>query len=515
MNETKKLPSLRECVSNAFGIDWIISSDQFASRGTFVPLSFIDICEGDDSSAQIFAQIMYWFTPVQEQGVYRMKISIEQEGHYWLAKAHGEWFKETRIRRATAKRAVKYLAELGLIELKYYEYGGVAQVPHYRIMWEEFERRMRIWKEYQIALMSNPKAKALEEDKYNEFLKLFAKPTPDQNDSPPIQNDPPRDQSDSPPDQNDPQYILLIDSPEIPQKLKKIDDDAIGEIRLLIHGARFHGNKRLGKFSYIWDKLTSAAQTTTPPALPTPPAQRADPLSYMSVFLKVEAHPFWTTFRSKYAAAPKLDARNAADLWQDIEALEAINATADEIEQVLKWRITPKRQKPYKFEYLLQDVKEIRARAVPPVIEPQLEVAVCRTFHMQKGDFVTRIALFLSGQDGELPTWNEYKLRHPMSALELAAFKGWYDAQERYENQETPPKTPANLRDKIDEFRGSPGHDGWVHRAEHRLNQWLTPAGQAARQPPLPVDNPPPDAAFAAQFEADMAALGDMFGARR
>lgn len=497
MSESRKLPSLRDCVPNAYGFEWITSSDQFASRGTFVPLSFIDICEGDDSSAQIFSQIMYWFTPTQEQGIYRMKISIEHDGQYWLAKSHGEWFKETRIRRTTAKRAVKYLTELGLIELKYYEYGGIAQVPHYRIIWEEFERRMRIWKDYQVALMTNPKAKALEEDKYNDFLKLFAKATPDQNDSPQVQNDPLPNHFDPPGDQNDSQYILPIDFPEIPQRWKKIDDDARGEILLLIHGQRFHGKKRLGKFEYLWEKLL-------------PVAKRPDPMGYMGVWAKVEAHDYWLTYQRAYPQAERLSARNAVDIWQDIEQMTSMDVMPAEIEQVIAWRITPKRKQPYKFEYLLTDIKALRER--DKIDDPDLELAICKVFKVQAGDFTKRLARFFEGKDGDLPAWNLYRLKdNPMTARELAAFKRWYDDDERYDNQETPPTTAANLRDKIDLFRASPNHAARVERAQTLLDQWL-----GVTTPPPVLDGLQPDAEFAAQIDADVANFATMFsGSRR
>jgi len=500
MTTPKKQPTLRDCVPNDFGALWITNTEDLSNRGTFVPLSFIDMCEGDDVSAKMLAQIIYWYMPAREQpgSPGRMKLSIEHDEQYWLAKTHGEWFKEIRIRRATAKRSAKHLAEIGLIEAKYYPYGGVQGIPHYRIKWEEFERRMQIWNKHQHAQIGDPNAKPLEEDKYNDFLKLFAQATPDQIDSPPAQNDPPLNHFDPPGDQNDSQYILPIDFPEIPQRWEKIDDAARGEILLLIHGQRFHGKKRLGAFEYLWDKLL-------------PAAKRPDPMGYMAVWTKIETHEYWLTFQRAYPQAERLSARNAVDLWQDIQTLAEMDVMPAEIEQVIAWRITPKRKQPYKFEYLVQDIHALRDR--DKVDDPALETAICRVFKLTPGDFTKRLSRFFEGKDGDLPAWNLYKLKsQPMSARELAAFKRWYDDDERYDNQETPPTTAANLRDKIDLFRASLNHAARVERAQPLLEQWLGVQTQPA--PPVVVDEP--DAEFAAQIDADVANMvGQFSGGRR
>jgi len=240
---------------------------------------------------------------------------------------------------------------------------------------------------------------------------------------------------------------------------------------------------------------------------------RVDPLAYMNAFAQVEAHAYWQTFITTYPKAERLSARNAADLWQDIQAMAEIKTTTDEIEVVLKWRITPRRQKPYKFEYLLEDVKEIRSRAVPPVIDETLEIAVGKVFRLQAGDFTRRVSLFLSGKDGDMPSWNKFNLRNsPMSARELAGFKGWYDSDERYENQETPPKTPENLRSKIDEFRGMASYAGWVERAGHRLSQWL---GTPPASFPTVQEEASTTENMSEQIGADLAMLSGMFGGGR
>jgi len=285
---------------------------------------------------------------------------------------------------------------------------------------------------------------------------------------------------------------------EISVSIPTIDDDARGEILLLLHGQRFHGKKRLGKFEYIWEKLL-------------PVAKRPDPMAYMGVWAKVEAHDYWLTFQRTYQQAERLSARNAVNIWQDIEQMTSMDVMPVEIEQVIAWRITPKRKQPYKFEYLLMDIKALRER--DKIDDPDLELAICKVFKVQAGDFTRRLARFFEGKEGDLPAWNLYRLKdNPMSARELAAFKRWYDDDERYDNQETPPTTAANLRDKIDLFRASLNHAARVERAQPLLEQWLGVQTQPA--PPVVVDEP--DAEFAAQIDADVANMvGQFSGGRR
>jgi hypothetical protein len=236
-----------------------------------------------------------------------------------------------------------------------------------------------------------------------------------------------------------------------------------------------------------------------------------DPMGYMAVWTKIETHEYWLTFQRAYPQAERLSARNAVDLWQDIQTLAEMDVMPAEIEQVIAWRITPKRKQPYKFEYLVQDIHALRDR--DKVDDPALELAVCKVFKLQAGTFTKRLCAFFEGKDGDLPAWNLYKLKgQPMSARELAAFKRWYDDDERYDNQETPPTTAANLRDKIDLFRASLNHAARVERAQPLLDQWLGVQTQPA--PPVVVDEP--DAEFAAQVDADVANLvGQFSGGRR
>lgn len=235
-----------------------------------------------------------------------------------------------------------------------------------------------------------------------------------------------------------------------------------------------------------------------------------DPMAYMGVWGKVEAHDYWLTFQRAYPQAERLSARNAVDIWQDIEQMTSMDVMPAEIEQVIAWRITPKRKQPYKFEYLLSDIKALRER--DKIDDPDLELAICKVFKVQAGDFTKRLTRFFEGKEGDLPAWNLYRLKDkPMSARELAAFKRWYDDDERYDNQETPPTTAANLRDKIDLFRASPNHAARVERAQSLLDLW-----RGVQSQPVEVVTVVPDADFAAQIDMDVENFATMFsGGRR
>jgi hypothetical protein len=128
-------------IPNDFGRTWVQSHAE-ARRGVHLPLSYIDINEGNLNDAIVFAQIMYWHEPSAETGLSRLV--IQHDGHYWLAKNHCDWYAETRVKARTIRNCLSRLQERNLI---IYELNGFAGnvTPHLRINWDEFERRMRHW----------------------------------------------------------------------------------------------------------------------------------------------------------------------------------------------------------------------------------------------------------------------------------------------------------------------------------------------------------------------------------
>jgi len=121
-----------------FGKGWMYSR-LHNTRGIFVPLDFIRMNDGNLHDALLFAQIMYWHEPNSDG---KPKLTILDDGHYWLAKNHSDWMDECCINRATARVALKRLEQRGLIV---YKVGGFAgnPTPLMRINWAGFEQRYK------------------------------------------------------------------------------------------------------------------------------------------------------------------------------------------------------------------------------------------------------------------------------------------------------------------------------------------------------------------------------------
>lgn len=137
-------------IPTEFGRTWVASRTE-ARRGVYTPLSYIDINEGNRFDADVFAQIMYWHEPNTETG--ESRLTRQKDGNYWLTKNHADWFKETRIKLQTVRKCLDRLKERKLIV---YELGGEKGnvTPWIRVNWTEFERRIKLWIENNIASVS-------------------------------------------------------------------------------------------------------------------------------------------------------------------------------------------------------------------------------------------------------------------------------------------------------------------------------------------------------------------------
>jgi hypothetical protein len=111
-------------------------------KGVHLPLSFIDICDGNLHDAILFAQIMYWHEPSKDTGQTRLK--KQDDGHLWLFKNHAEWYAECRIKPATVRKCLERLKAAKLIE---YKVGGAIgnPTPYMRVNWAVFETKMKAW----------------------------------------------------------------------------------------------------------------------------------------------------------------------------------------------------------------------------------------------------------------------------------------------------------------------------------------------------------------------------------
>ena len=77
---------------------------------------------GDLVSGLLLSQIVYWNLP---SSAGKTKLRVEIGGRLWLAKTHGDWWDEIRITEEQAKRAVKRLSDLGIIDVEYHRFNGL------------------------------------------------------------------------------------------------------------------------------------------------------------------------------------------------------------------------------------------------------------------------------------------------------------------------------------------------------------------------------------------------------
>jgi hypothetical protein len=89
---------------------------------------------GDLISGLLLSQIVYWHSP-DERG--RIRLRVQHEGQYWLAKARHEWWDELRLSPKQVDRALSILEKAGIIEKRLFKFDGSPTV-HVRIIPESF-----------------------------------------------------------------------------------------------------------------------------------------------------------------------------------------------------------------------------------------------------------------------------------------------------------------------------------------------------------------------------------------
>lgn len=95
---------------------------------------YVDMA-GDLITGLMLSQIIYWYLPDKED------LCVKKDGHYWITKAHSDWYEEIRVTEWQAPRALKILEDAGIIEKKLFKFDGAPTV-HIRIVYEEFLRKL-------------------------------------------------------------------------------------------------------------------------------------------------------------------------------------------------------------------------------------------------------------------------------------------------------------------------------------------------------------------------------------
>jgi hypothetical protein len=83
---------------------------------------------------------MYWHGVNRETGKPRM--SIEREGHLWLAKSYDDWHEECGILAEVARKGIARMVERGLLVKRVWKFNGIP-MTHIRVDPEGFETALR------------------------------------------------------------------------------------------------------------------------------------------------------------------------------------------------------------------------------------------------------------------------------------------------------------------------------------------------------------------------------------
>lgn len=436
----EKHPTLTEYVANPFAQGWL-TREVAGQRGNFVPIAFVDINEGSETDAKIFSQIMYWHTPTQlPDGEYVGKLTVWKDGQWWLRKTWAEWFAETRIRQATAKRSIQRIERRNLIVvnlLKAHENNEGSKQPHIRVNWFEFQRRMELWMKVQGRIGESKYDRWIERyfgwtlhpdlwegDPWNPVYPGGTPPapevlriTPDQLDPPPMQNVPPPiqidqgegDQVDQPPPINliPDSYITSESTSESTQKTTVVGESPA---RPSAPERESHHPKAAAADQSASLKIKSIDSKPSPEAsrlakTPTPPVSPPPPKRVPPKVRQVEADPHWRAFVGTFddEAAPPVTDANAGSLLAAIETMRARGITPEDVAETTRWKLSEPRRKPYRFEYVITDVYERRqikpkkGRAGQAIHDPDFLLSTptgCETIigDPHQSDFMKRLA---------------------------------------------------------------------------------------------------------------------------
>lgn len=120
----------------AFWDGWI-ASESADKDSIHVKRLYIDINDGNAYDAILFSQIMYWHGYSEKTGKPRM--TVEKDGHLWIAKSYDDWWDECRIKADVARKAIDRMVKRGLLIKKVYRFNTMP-TTHIRVNVEGFEQ---------------------------------------------------------------------------------------------------------------------------------------------------------------------------------------------------------------------------------------------------------------------------------------------------------------------------------------------------------------------------------------
>jgi hypothetical protein len=133
---------------------------------------YIDMLDGDVTAAALLGQIVYWHLPAKKGGK-NSKLGVWKnhpetgKRTLWLAKSMREWYDETRITPARARRSIAVLKVKGIIETHTWRWNG-SNTTHMRLLSDEFMRQYGMAKENRLEQMKSEVEKDTHEKASNE-----------------------------------------------------------------------------------------------------------------------------------------------------------------------------------------------------------------------------------------------------------------------------------------------------------------------------------------------------------
>lgn len=95
--------------------------DHADNRGVYVELWVLDLLEGDQPSALLLSQLLWWHQPSKNG---QPKLHYERDGHRWLVRSDDEWHQDCRLTRKQVRRARSVLVGMGLVEHRRFKRQG-------------------------------------------------------------------------------------------------------------------------------------------------------------------------------------------------------------------------------------------------------------------------------------------------------------------------------------------------------------------------------------------------------
>lgn len=91
---------------------------------------YIDVA-ADLEAGVLLSQIIYWHLPDK---VGEQKLTVQRDGHWWLAKAREDWWNECRLTPKQFDRAIRHLETKQLVKTSVYKWHS-ANTKHIRVDW--------------------------------------------------------------------------------------------------------------------------------------------------------------------------------------------------------------------------------------------------------------------------------------------------------------------------------------------------------------------------------------------